>query len=243
MTRYASAADRMNLASALERTGPGYSPDAGRDSPCPAPGSRRSSKNLVFLAVAGTLLVSSGAALGQPEDVQTESPPLQVVEAYLSENAMQILYGRNMDVGEFGRNDARVGVFINEERDLIGIADMLFRVGEQRRRPYWSLEVGPRAYGALLAVENQDIFSIGLGGRLSYRLGRARASAVSLTAFYAPDIVTFGNADNIKDVSVRLETRLSDTTDLFIGYRMFEIDLEVDREVDDNMHLGVRHRF
>lgn len=167
----------------------------------------------------------------------------QAVEAYLSEDAMQVLYGRDMDVGELGRNEVRIGVFLNEERDLIGIADMLFDVGEPRRRPYWSLQLGPRAYGALMAVEDQDVFSIGLGGRLSYSLGRNRASSIALTAFYAPDIVTFGNADNIKDISVSLETRLSESTNLFIGYRVFEFDLLVDREVDDNMHVGIRHRF
>ncbi len=167
----------------------------------------------------------------------------QVVEAYLSEDAMQVMYGRDMDVGELGRNEVRVGIFLNEERDLIGIADILFNVGEPNRRPYWALEVGPRAYGALMTIENQDVFSIALGGRLSYYLGRNRSSSIALTAFYAPDIVTFGNADNIKDVSITLETRLSESTNIFIGYRVFEFDLEVDREVDDNMHLGVRHRF
>lgn len=179
------------------------------------------------------------AALAQ-QDTQSRA---QVVEAYLSENAMQILYGREVDVGELGRNQARVGVFLNEDRDLIGIADMLFDVGEPNRRPYWALQVGPRAYGALMAIENQDVFSIGLGGRLSYFLGRNRASSIAVTAFYAPDIVTFGNADNIKDLAVTIETRLSESTNVFIGYRIFEFDLDVDREVDDNMHLGVRHRF
>jgi hypothetical protein len=176
---------------------------------------------------------------------QADSPQAgtQSVEAYLSENAMQVLYGRDMDVGELGRNEVRVGVFLNEDRDLIGMADMLFDVGEQGRRPYWGLQVGPRVYGALMTIENQDVFSIGLGGRLSYYLGRNRSSSVSLTAFYAPDIVTFGNADNIKDVAVGVETRLSDSTTLFLGYRVFEFDLDVDREVDDNMHLGIRHRF
>ncbi|HEX6993457.1 MAG TPA: YfaZ family outer membrane protein [Gammaproteobacteria bacterium] len=167
----------------------------------------------------------------------------QAVEAYLSEDAMQVLYGRDMDVGDLGRNQVRIGIFLNEERDLIGIADMMFDVGEPNRRPYWSLQVGPRAYGALMTIENQDIFSIALGGRLSYFLGRGRGSSIALTAFYAPDIVTFGNADNIKDIAVTLETSLSESTNLFIGYRVFEFDLEVDREVDDNMHLGVRHRF
>jgi hypothetical protein len=180
-------------------------------------------------------------ASGQPaEGTQTGT---QSVEAYLSEDAMQVLYGRQMDVGELGRNEVRVGVFLNEDRDLIGMADMLFDIGEPGRRPYWSLQMGPRVYGALMTIEDQDVFSIGLGGRLSYSLGRDRASSVFVSAFYAPDIVTFGNADNIKDVSFGVETRLSDSTSLFLGYRVFEFDLEVVREVDDNMHLGVRHRF
>jgi len=174
---------------------------------------------------------------------EVDAAGMQAFEGYLSENAMQLLYGRDMDVGEFGRNQVRGGFFINEDRDLIGIADMMIDVGEPQRRPYWSLQAGARAYGALMAVENQDVFSIGLGGTLSYFLGRNRATSLSVTAFYAPDIVTFGNADNIKDVAVRFETRLSETTRLFVGYRTFEFDLEIDREVDDNMHVGIRHEF
>jgi len=199
---------------------------------------------IVSLAAAAALLTPDVTAAQQERrEPQSRSTDMQLVEAYLSEDAMQVLYGQSLDIGELGRNDARVGVFINEDRDLIGIADMLIEIGEQRRRPNWSLEIGPRAYAALMSIENQDVFSIGLGGRLSYRLGRNRAAGISLTAFYAPDIVTFGNADNIKDASIRLEARVSDSTDLFIGYRIFEFDLEVDREVDDNMHLGVLHRF
>ena len=174
---------------------------------------------------------------------ERQSPSQQAVEVYLSQDALQLMYSRPMDMGEFGRNEARAGVFINEQRDLIAVADVLVDVGERRRRPNWALQVGPRAYGALMADENQDVFSIAFGGRLSYFLGRNRQTAVSLEAFYAPDIVTFGNADEVKDVSVRFETALTERTRIFVGYRVFEFDLEIDREVDDNMHLGIRHRF
>lgn len=206
-------------------------------------GSTIGSRRRISLAAsaAAVALLPALTFAQQPQGGAAE--PSQTIEAYLSENAMQVLYGRNMDVGELGANEVRAGVFLNEDRDLIGIVDMLFDVGEPNRRPYWSLQVGPRAYGALMTIENQDIFSIGLGGRLSYFLGRNRNSSVSVAAFYAPDIVTFGNADNIKDTSVRIETRLSETTNLFIGYRVFEFDLDIDREVDDNLHLGITHQF
>lgn len=174
---------------------------------------------------------------------ERRSPSEQGVEAYLSEDALQVLYVRPVDMGEFGRNAARAGFFINEQRDLIGLIDVLVDVGEQQRRPHWTLQVGPRAYGALMADEDQDVFALAFGGRLSYFLGRDRQTSVSIDAFYAPDIVTFGNADNVKDTSIRFETALTARTRIFVGYRVFEFDLTEDREVDDNLHIGVRYQF
>jgi hypothetical protein len=223
-----------------------------RTAPCREPlGSPRSG---TAARAASTLFAALGLGLAAPallaQPPGSQAPPPrpspsegQVVEAYISEDALQVLYGRRMDVGEFGRNDVRVGVFLNEERDLIGIADMLIDIGQPGRRPHWALQAGPRAYAALMSIESQDVFAIGLGGRLSYFLGGDRRTSVSIAAYYAPDIVTFGNADNVKDVSLRIETPLNDDTYLFIGYRMFEFDLEVDRKVDDNLHIGIRHRF
>lgn len=194
-----------------------------------------------------TAVIASAALLiGAPSLVfgqQTAGGETQGFEAYISEDALQALYVRNMDVGELGTNDVRVGFFINEDRDLIGLADMLVDVGEPDRRPYWQLEVGPRVYGALLAVEDQDIFAVAVGGKLSYFLGRSRNTSVSASLFYAPDIITFGSADNVKDVSIRLETQLTDATRIFVGYRNLEFDLALDREVDDGMHVGIHHSF
>lgn len=193
------------------------------------------------LPVAVFALAFAGAVAAQPAG---EGPAgAESVEGYLSQDALQIFLTREMELGELGRNEVRAGFFLSEARDLIGVGDMLFDVGEPRRRPHWSLDLGPRAYGALLAVEDQDVFSLALGGRLSYSLGPRRLTRLSLAAFYAPDIVTFGNADDVKDVAVRVETPLSETTRLFVGYRVLEFNLAVDREVDDNMHVGIRHSF
>ncbi|HEU4617944.1 MAG TPA: YfaZ family outer membrane protein [Gammaproteobacteria bacterium] len=175
----------------------------------------------------------------------------QGIDAYLGEDAIQVLYRRNMDIGELGRNDVRAGFFINEDRDLIGIADMLINVGRaEREHPAWDLQVGPRVYGALLSVENQDIFSIALGGTLSYHLGRQRSTWVSATAYYAPDITSFGNADSVTDISLEIETPLTEATRIFAGYRWFRFDLapqgnidSSDRKVDEGVHVGISYRF
>lgn len=166
----------------------------------------------------------------------------QGFEVYLSDDALQALYTRAMSVGELP-DDTRLrgGFFLNEERDLIGIGEMLVQVLDTTRTRNWSLEVGPRAYGALLSVEDQDIFSIGLGGTIRYFFDAERRTGLGLTAYYAPDIVTFGAADDVTDVGIEFQTRLTDRVEIFIGYRSFEIDLDVpDREVDDGLHLGLR---
>jgi hypothetical protein len=175
----------------------------------------------------------------------------QGIDAYLSNDAIQVLYRRNMDVGDLGRNDVRAGFFINEDRDLVGIADMLVNVGRaERAHPAWALQVGPRVYGALLSIENEDIFAIGLGGTLSYRLGRDRSTWVSATAYYAPDITSFGNADNVTDLALQIETPLTTKTRIYAGYRWFRFDLAAkpgidssDRDVDEGVHVGISYGF
>jgi hypothetical protein len=93
------------------------------------------------------------------------------IEAYLSENAMQALYTRRMDVREIGVADLHAGVFFNEDRDLVGIGDLLTDVADANRFPRWSFQVGPRAYAVLLSAENQDVFGVGVGGRARYTFG------------------------------------------------------------------------
>ena len=53
-----------------------------------------------------------------------------------------------------------------------------------------------------------------------------------------------GASLQVKDLTLRFMTRLRNGTDVFLGYRVLEIDIEpADREVDDNLHLGFRRSF
>jgi hypothetical protein len=189
-------------------------------------------------AIIGTLSVP---AFAQPGD---SVPQGHEVEVYLAENALQAMYVTELDVGELGMNEIRAGFLFSEGRDFILTGDMLVDVGQRPERPRWTLDVGPRVYGALLNVENQDIFAIAVGGRLSYLFRQNGATTMSVSAFYAPDIITFGNADNAVDVSIRFETQLTPATRIFLGYRSFEFDLlDAKRKIDDDVHIGFRRRF
>ena len=192
-------------------------------------------------------LVLPGLAAGQAQragdgpDVRTTD---HAVEAYISEDAFQAQYIRTLEIGQSGPLDVKGGFFYNEDRDLILNADVLAPLGNPTTRRPIEVRVGARAYGAFIAVEDQDVFGVGLGGEAEYFFGRNRQTSVKLSLYYAPDIAIFGTSDDILDGTLRLQTRLRDGTDVFVGFRVFEIDLDIaDREVDDNMHIGVRRSF
>jgi hypothetical protein len=192
-------------------------------------------------SLAWSALLAAGPSLAQDDDRVTTLD--HAVEMYVSDDALQARYVRTLDLGEIGPTEVRGGFFYNEDRDLIVSGDLLALVGDEVDAPRFELRVGTRVYGAFLAPEDQDVFGVGLGGEAEYFFNRSRTTSVQLGVFYSPDIVTFGSADNVKDASVRFITRLRDGTDVFVGFRSFEIDLPIDREVDDNMHVGFRRSF
>jgi hypothetical protein len=166
------------------------------------------------------------------------------IEAYVSDDAIQAQYVQELRIEGFGPIEARGGFFYNETRDLIGIVDALLYIGDQADRRQIEVNVGTRLYGAFLNAENEDTFAVGFGGEAQYFFTRNQRSSLKLTAFYAPDILTFGIADNVKDVSLRLQTRIREATDIFVGYRSLEIETILgSREVDDNVHIGFRRSF
>jgi hypothetical protein len=88
------------------------------------------------LALSSAALVTTrllASAYAQPATDAASVPTTHGIEAYLSENAMQALYTRRMDVGELGVADLHAGVFFNEDRDLVGIGDLLTDVADANR--------------------------------------------------------------------------------------------------------------
>ncbi len=190
----------------------------------------------------GLLLAVAGSAVAQPNDDAVTTID-HAVEFYISDDALQAQYVRMLDVGELGPTEVRGGFFYNEDGDLIGMGDLLMDVGDEVGARRFEVRFGTRVYGAFLAPEDEDVFGIGLGGEAEYFLNRARSVSVKLALFYSPDIVTFGASDDIKDVSLRLMTTMRDGMEVFVGVRSFEIDMPIDREVDDNLHIGFRRSF
>ncbi len=202
-------------------------------------------------AFAAALSTTAGIASAQNAAERVERLDERVdtveraIEVYVSDDVIQFQYIRDLQINNFGPVEARAGVFYNEQRDLIGSADVLADIGDQADRRRIQVKVGTRVYGAFLNTENEDTFSVSVGGEAQYFFTRDQRMSLKLSAFYGPDILTFGIADRIEDVSLRFQFRVRDGTDVFAGYRALEIDtsLGTTRRVDDGAQIGFRRTF
>ncbi len=186
---------------------------------------------LVFLAPAAQ---SQEAPIGGPR-----------AEVSFSNDTLEARYidsGRLIDVAERSRVSA--AFFLSEERDIVLNGDLMFPV--QLGWDWLDVLIGPRAYAALLEDENDDVLALSVGADVRFVLDRNSRLAVAGSAFYSPDILTFGSADNLTDLSARLEIGVGPRVTVFGGMRWFEFDLTEgagERTLMEEVFIGVGYTF
>ena len=199
---------------------------------------------LFILAVSGVTLISSGAL------AEEASPTIQhAAEVALSNDTLHVRYLVSGEKIGAGRSQGSAGFFLSEERDIVLDAALLFPIDFEfdfgSVGPLTIL-VGPRAYAALLDEENSDVMAFSIGTEIRFDILRESGFAVVGQAFYSPDIVTFGAADNLLDLMARAEIGLGAQLTGFAGMRWFEFDLtegEGERTLQEEVFVGVRWRF
>ena len=197
-------------------------------------------------SLAVSALMLGAVAVAQPAQAQDLMGDRAIGEISFTDDTMQLRYrdaGRNVDLGRGSR--ASAAIFLSESRDIVFFGDLLFPadIGAEQLQ----LVFGPRMYAALLEDENNDVLSLSLGGEARFEL--TSKLAVSAQAFYAPDILTFGTADSLTDLSARLEYELQPRLNVFGGMRWFEFELieEIDgtdeRTLQEELFAGMAWRF
>jgi YfaZ precursor len=194
-------------------------------------------------AVAAVL--SSFALTAQAQERVSDT---QRAEVALSDETIWLRYiGRDGTVGGSGQIDG--AFFLSEERDIVLSGAVMFpanlpsEVNVGRRL---SLRFGPQVYAALLQEENNDVLAMSVGIDARFVLNQRMGLALAGQAFYAPDILTFGSADNLTDLSARAELRVSPDLTAFGGMRWFEFDLIEGggkRTLQEELFVGIGYRF
>ena len=100
---------------------------------------------------------------------------------------------------------------------------------------------GPQLYAALLSEENEDVMAVSVGAELRWFFDSSHRFAISGQAFYSPDILTFGSADNVIDLSARAEIRSqtgSSCSAECAGLNSISIDDTGERTLQEEVFFG-----
>ena len=184
-----------------------------------------------------SVLLASAALVTFPQESTAQDAAGEIA---LSDESVQLRY---LAWGSGQSTELGFGLFLNENRDIIATSHYYIEadaLGTNRL----TFKAGPVAYAALLNTENTDIVSVGVGAEIRFEFLRRQGVFVALHGAYAPDILTFGSADNLLDLTARLELPLTGSVIGFAGYRMLEFDLLTGtREIEESVQVGIRYLF
>jgi hypothetical protein len=165
-------------------------------------------------------------------------------ELYLSTQSIQGRYVTGADLIGLGAGNLAGEVFTNEQDDVIGAVGLEF-AGTPAGTSSVVLSAGPKVYGGTLDFVDDNFLAVAVGGKASAAVNAEQSMYLTGQFFYAPEIVSFGEAEKVMDLTLRLESEFVQNLTGFLGYRVFEVDLDnnTEYELDEDVHVGVRYSF
>jgi hypothetical protein len=193
----------------------------------------------LIVTACGWALIGTGALHAQERAASGADRP--AAEIALSDQTLQLRYLTGGDSVNVDDAALTYGVFLSEARDVVLSADLQFPTDFNLGRRL-AITLGPQVYAALLEEENNDVVALAVGAQARYAIAPDRDLALVGRAYYSPDILTFGSADNLIDLEARLEMRLAKRLTGFAGFRWFEMDLLMrqDRDLQNEPFAGIR---
>jgi len=139
-----------------------------------------------------------------------------------------------------------LGVFYNDLDDVI-LHSKLVAVGvpTSTRIPY-KLAFGAKAYLGEIKDGAVDAGALAIGGSINiqYPLGYNPVD-LTIEGFFTPGITTFGDTESLIEIGAMLSIEIVPQAKAFVGYRLLEIEdkANINWELDDNVHFGIRFQF
>jgi hypothetical protein len=189
-------------------------------------------KALRFSSISLLLLVSTGIATAAD------------FEAALSQDTAQFTLRSDSSLIGWGGSDLAVGLFFNDDDDVIFDASLMQMRQASEDAPL-TFGVGVKGYLGQLDDPDADVFAFAVGGEVRYTIPGTMPMAVYARAFYAPNITSFGDAEEVMDYQVGYQIEVLPQTTAFVGVRHFEIETDDDDYdlSDDEFFVGVRLTF
>ena len=165
------------------------------------------------------------------------------VEANVGNNVLQLRYQMQATIQQ--KSDFDLGVLLAQDRQVVATGALMFDI------PHIALsglqiEIGPQGYLAWLSgTRKTQIFALSGGVTARYEVVPQFHVAVFGSAFYSPEILTFGAANNVYDFIAGADISFTDRLTVLAGYRWlkFSLDQQPDDKLQNEVFAGLRWRL
>jgi len=170
------------------------------------------------------------------------------VIAMLSGDSARFFYSTQMWGQQAGPVELETGIMFNEEDNYLLNLGMMLR-NDNLDSPL-ILSLGGRSYfaSANRADTNQEfkIVALALGIEVLFVPDNMGGLGLGLHYYYAPDILSGGDAETVSEFAVKLDYQLTPQSNVFAGYQIINADLkndEGDIDIEEGFMLGFGLRF
>jgi hypothetical protein len=131
-----------------------------------------------------------------------------------------------------------------DEGDVAGIGLHLVDLANSGSDPL-QVGVGGRLFFINPKGPNSNGTALGVGGFVRYTLPQYNRVALSGHAYFAPSIVSFGDADRFFEYAFRVEYNVLRQANVYVGYRHVSADFAglPTLTMDTGLHVGLRITF
>lgn len=163
----------------------------------------------------------------------------------LSNSTAQFKYGVPSTLA--GKSEMYAELMYNDVNSIIGGVGLLV-ANDELKVPGLTIGIGAKAVAATIknAPTRKNASAVALGVQVRYELPAERRVAFAGEAYYAPQIITFGDADHYQQVGARAEFSISPQMQVYAGYRKTWFTMKttgVDAVLINGPHIGVQLSF
>lgn len=149
----------------------------------------------------------------------------------------------------YGGADIGFGALINEHNDVVASGSILVSGSSTGNVNGLHFGVGAKAYAGMLEGPNElldiDGGAVAIGARVRYVFSGGMPIALLGEAYFAPEVTSLSEFDGLIEYRLAVEFEITPSARAYLGYRLLEVtfDDNVDYDVDDAAHVGVRFEF
>lgn len=162
----------------------------------------------------------------------------------LRDTSAQLQYRASLGTATLGKSELHLG-YLYTTKTSNSFADFGILVKDEVSADTPGLTVGVGIKALLAKVNANHATALALGGLVRYAPPAAPRVGIVGTAYWSPNILTFGDADRTTETGMRVEYEVIPQATAYVGYRKINVGIKNAgvAKLEEGAHIGVRLTF